>query len=580
YGFITFLWIALRCSNDRVLAVRKLLSITVLTILIAGIQLAPAWTVFSGSTRANSDSFYEQSVRWSTHPLRLSTLALSPIGDSGEERRIAKGLFAEKDQAEEIPGFWAESLYIGLPVLGLALIGGWCPANLRVVVILATVGLVLALGKYGGLYNWLMQVVPFWSAFRYPEKFMGVVSLAIAVLAGRGLDQLWVRGSSIVWWGGGALSFAALAGFLHSESSVNWFMEGFDIPADLARHVTRAASLAALFGSATLAGSIMLAIMTNRHSAKRLWYGAAFIILVMLDLSRANLPVVHTSTDEVWRFSPGLVGIIKDDAKAQGIEHFRILSMTDPRVQPSQSVAQALAPQELAAAVRRQGLSADHNAVYHIESVQGPLPGKSLLFEQVGRTASLYTMARYNVAYFIGRPSRFEGPMYANSHLATVPDYDLALLRNPIAVTPRVYLSKKPMTLSHNESLLTFLDRDDFLRGDVDVIEGAPTPLPEPLADGNATILEYRPESIRVAVESSRQAVLVLVDAFEPGWTAQIGGGNELPIYRANGLVRAVIVPPGRSQVIFYYNTPLLGIGAFLSVIGCITCGLMIVKKW
>ena len=41
-----------------------------------------------------------------------------------------------------------------------------------------------------------------------------------------------------------------------------------------------------------------------------------------------------------------------------------------------------------------------------------------------------------------------------------------------------------------------------------------------------------------------------------------------LEIFRANGLVRAVLVPSGRSQVFFHYETPWLRLGACLSGLG------------
>ncbi|MDN5940305.1 MAG: YfhO family protein [Nitrospira sp.] len=579
YGFITFLWIVWRCGDHRVWAAGRMLGIMVLTILIAGIQLAPAWTVFSSSTRADSDSFSEQSIRWSTHPLRLSTLALSPIGDSSEEIRIAREVFAGKDQAVEVPGFWAESLYVGLPVLGFALIGGWRSSNLKVFVALAAVCLLLATGKFGGLYEWLMRIVPFWSAFRYPEKFMGVVSLALAVLAGRGVDQ-WSRGRvGLHVWIGGTLLYLGVAALLLAESSVPWFMKEFDVPEDLARHVTQAAGQAALFGSAAFAGLAMITIWARHNSVKRQWVGVALVILVLLDLARANLSAVHTSNAEFWSFSPGLVGTIKEDAKAQGLDHFRIMSMTALRFQPSQQVLRMLTPHEVVAATRRQGLSAEHNAVYHIESVQGPLPGKSLLYEQISRNANLYTLARYNVAYLIGRPSRFEGSQYVSSFLATVSDYDLALVRNPVTASPRVYLSRRPELLTNSSARLSFLEREDFLNGEVDVIEGLIGSLPGPAQGGHVTLREYRPESIRVEVETPQPAVLILADAFEPGWSAMIEGVAELPIFRANGIVRAVVVPSGRFHVLFRYETPFLFLGAVLSAVGCGMCALLIMNR-
>jgi uncharacterized membrane protein YfhO len=132
--------------------------------------------------------------------------------------------------------------------------------------------------------------------------------------------------------------------------------------------------------------------------------------------------------------------------------------------------------------------------------------------------------------------------------------------------------------LSPSMAILSFLDREDFLSGEVDGVEGPAVPLPEPSNEGRATILDYRPETVRIAVETSHEAVLVLVDSFESGWKARIDGGNDLQIFRANGLVRAVRVPPGCFHVLFEYETPLLRIGAIMSLFGVLVTIFLIWK--
>jgi hypothetical protein len=116
--------------------------------------------------------------------------------------------------------------------------------------------------------------------------------------------------------------------------------------------------------------------------------------------------------------------------------------------------------------------------------------------------------------------------------------------------------------------ILSLLEREEFLSGEVDGIESAGMLLPISAPEGRATIVEYRPETVRVDVETPQAAVLVLADAFEPGWTARIAGGEALEIFRANGLARAVLVPPGRSQILFHYETPWLRLGAWCSSLG------------
>src|SRR5207245_9984880 len=72
--------------------------------------------------------------------------------------------------------------------------------DLRAFLPLGLLAVLLALGKYGGLYEVFYHVVPLWSAVRYPEKLMGLVSFAVAMLAGAGLDALRTsKGSPIPW---------------------------------------------------------------------------------------------------------------------------------------------------------------------------------------------------------------------------------------------------------------------------------------------------------------------------------------------------------------------------------------------
>jgi hypothetical protein len=271
---------------------------------------------------------------------------------------------------------------------------------------------------------------------------------------------------------------------------------------------------------------------------------------------------------------------MKNDAKVEGLGHFRILSIKDARADVSDQVRRALTPRERIAIIRRQGLYLEHNATFQIESVANNLPGYSLVFQEIGKNANVRSLARYNVRYLIGRPARFDKPQFAGSMVAAVQDYDLALVRNPVPLTPRAYLSRRPELLSPSSSTVSFLEREDFLSGEVDAVEGAPMPLPGPSSDGHATIVEYRPEAIRIEVETPQPAVLILVDAFEEGWAAKIDGGSTLPIFRTNGLVRAVMIPAGRYQVLFNYETPWLRLGAWLSFIGIAISLLLIWRGW
>jgi hypothetical protein len=164
--------------------------------------------------------------------------------------------------------------------------------------------------------------------------------------------------------------------------------------------------------------------------------------------------------------------------------------------------------------------------------------------------------------------------------VADLPDYDLVLFRNPVPAKPRAYLSRRPERAASPLDPVTLLTRRDFLSGDVDVIETPDATLPGPALAGSATIERYAPEEVRVRVAAPQPAVLILLDSFDQGWTATLENGAELPILRANVLVRAVLVPAGRHVVTYSYRTPLLKAGAAASLAGCLLCLGLITHAW
>src|SRR2546422_8986430 len=171
YGFIALAWTAARAPGLYRDAGLRLMLTVALTILLSGIQLGPSWTVFMGSERTRPDLFLEQALLWSTHPLRLVTVLAGPVGEQVRPPLMARTFFNS-----EFPRFLADQLYLCVPLTGPGFAGAVGRRDLRVLVLLGSLALLLALGRYGGLYEIFYRVVPLWSAFRYPEKLMGVVS--------------------------------------------------------------------------------------------------------------------------------------------------------------------------------------------------------------------------------------------------------------------------------------------------------------------------------------------------------------------------------------------------------------------
>src|SRR5437899_4407029 len=199
----------------------------------------------------------------------------------------------------------------------------------------------------------------------------------------------------------------------------------------------------------------------------------------------------------------------------------------------------------------------------------------------VKRKMGTQAAARFNVTYYIGLLSHLKETQVARELVATLPEYELALFKNPIPSKPRAYLSPKPERAASPVDPVALLARPDFLNGDVDVIDTTDATLPGPALSGSAVIERYAPEEVRVRTETPHAAVLILLDAFDKGWRATLESGAEVPILRANALVRAVIVPEGVHTVTFRYETPLLRVGAVASLAGTLLCLAMIARaRW
>ena len=295
------------------------------------------------------------------------------------------------------------------------------------------------------------------------------------------------------------------------------------------------------------------------------------MLLVTLDLARANLGAYHTGPAAVATFTPPLAEALRAQEENIGPGHFRVVSIFERTLVVPQEIMPTLGFYGSLSLERRQALDVEHNATFHLESAMPYLAGYSTQFaETMNNRMGFAAAARLNVTYYIGRRYHLKRPSLASTLVAELPPYDLVLFRNPIPAKPRAYLSRRPERAATPADPMALFTRPDYLGGEVDVIETSDRTLPGPATDGFARIERYVPEEVQVRVETTQSAVLVLLDSFDKGWIATLENGTEMPIMRANALVRAVAVPAGTHLVTFSYKTPLLRAGAAASLVGCL----------
>lgn len=137
----------------------------------------------------------------------------------------------------------------------------------------------------------------------------------------------------------------------------------------------------------------------------------------------------------------------------------------------------------------------------------------------------------------------------------------IALFRNPLAL-PRAYLVPSAHWVADESAALAAIVEPKFTGRDEAVVVGTPeTPEELALAAGArhpfvaAHIAGDEPEHVTVAVSPTQTSLLVLADAWAPGWTAVVDG-RPRAVRQTNHFVRGVVVQPGERTVEFRYVAP------------------------
>lgn len=105
--------------------------------------------------------------------------------------------------------------------------------------------------------------------------------------------------------------------------------------------------------------------------------------------------------------------------------------------------------------------------------------------------------------------------------------------------------------------------REVIVEDAVNARDGSTAPT-EPAAAGEVRWRTDTPDKLRLEVRSERPAWLVVLDSWDPGWSASIDG-RATDLVRANHNFRAVRVPAGTSTVRMSYLPPGLVLGAVIS---------------
>jgi hypothetical protein len=458
---------------------------------------------------------------------------------------------------------------------------------------LALVSLVLCFGSQTPLYA-LYRALPLASVFRLPDRFVLLLSLAIALGAARGFDRLLppsppapLRALAPALAAAGVLG-AALAvalgsgwlarGLAAADHPWGWFWM-YGLSAAHFEGVPRA--WIHLLGAL---GLLALAAWRAGRSGGGL-ARAAVVALAATELAWAfQSPFLHPARDA----EPALAG--RDCyAQAAGLlgEHGRHLSLSLP-----DSFALKDKDGELYG-----GFSATHydplvtrrHALYFAALQQGGAPRYATPWNEaspfMGFLTAVPTPERQPLLDLLGvrallldaRPSGQPPAVRAllagfqpaaRCQVATERgSAPVEIYANPHAL-PRAFLVGGVAAASGPEDALRQLVAPGFdpRRSVVVETDAKLDPMPPADAPGDARITAYQSERVVVEAQAASPAWLVLTDSFDPDWSATIDR-EPARVLPADGMFRAVPLPPGRWEVEFRYRPRALRWGSVASAL-------------
>jgi hypothetical protein len=450
----------------------------------------------------------------------------------------------------------------------------------------AGVSLLLMLGRYTPLYR-AVAWIPLLQSTRLPARFALLFTLCLIVLAALGLEALWkereprrrlracVIGAALV---GALVAWAWIAGGGTRDPGPEISGAGRLWPEklDLIRETARSSANRMLVMTALALASLALLASGRRLRGLTAWlpalvafldlhsFGASFNPVIPPDAILAPPPVVRAlpavhprprifrqGVDELWERSPGM-----------------------PR---TDLVTPAWRGNESSYVTGAWALPPNSQLLYKVDSGEGftsLIPSQWL--EWMGIAGQPGATPRPDLNEGQADLLAIDGVLSTGAGIAgdgwraePLPG-DLWLSYN-LDPLPRARLAHSWRTLPREKLLASIRDESRNPRAEV-LLETAPPGLAES-ATGGATdeplrATENAPGDWSIHVPAASGGLVVLAEAYDPGWRASGPAGEDLEIVRADGLFVGFAAPPAGGEVRVRHSPASVRRGVLLSLLG------------
>lgn len=534
--------------------------------IVAGlgmVQLLPTAELIMQSRRDQAIHISE-ALSWSLRPASLVGLLLPTL-----EADVSLTVGVRLLFAQGVP--FLLSQYIG--VIGVVAFCVWLRAasfKERIATLAAlTLSLFFAFGSHTPVYPFLYEWLPVLRIVRFPEKYCFLTFAILTFTIVRGLQWSEENKSRAPW----KIAATILAGWLlvyggfriYPEVLAEFLVPGNSAtPAALAADPKTIASILVMLEK-QIAVSLILAVLfgLSRLGVLRDQLFVSLLVLaVFFDLSGATKPLHFLRDESRVADAPRIL-------EKPGADRGRLLYYPPGNnMHPSFMRVAGNPTYEKATEIALNNLLPNAGMLYGFEYFQD--------IDALGRRS--YT----DFLMFINSlPDDRRGKLLRAINVKHVvafhalevkglnlvrefPEHYSALYEVTDAV-PRAYVVGRPIFDADSKTTLQRIASDDFepLR---DVILDAQVPGKSSKSfQGSASIRVYENSRVLVDARLSEPGVLVLADAFHPGWKVFVDG-EERVVRRANYLFRGVELPAGAHMVEFVYDPVSFKIGLVISL--------------
>ena len=449
--------------------------------------------------------------------------------------------------------------YVGMAAFVLAAVGVtvfrrdrriWAFGVLAVVGVLASMGASTPLGR-------VIYRLPFFGQFRSWARFVVVVDLVVAILAGYGAAALRKRSREVPW-----VAAAVPAGLVVGGALVVTHLPRVKAYVPSGGPAWQALMLPA--GAAVLAcGLVVVARWRPTAAAVGCCLLVAFDAVGSFGISsgwRSSVVVpIDAASSAVKRGAPPNWGPVTD--QPGGIDRF-VLASPDPT-----SVGDF--PQVNAAAEVRSANGFDPLAPQHYTEATGDQQYYGgVLKPEVFWQAGSHLLDLLRVTTVVTQADSPEQPPAAVLGQPTTSAGGLLLRYEHTPTLPDAWVVGASRRTSRSTIIHTISGRSSFDPATSALVESPCHGCPSGSKPGRVgTATRHRgTNSIAVDVHASRAAVLGVSEAWFPGWAVTVDGRGA-NVLRVDGLVLGVAVGPGHHRVRFHYQPPGFRAGLVISAL-------------